>query len=81
MILQARGRSRAILHIPKPVGKVQGAVMQFLPGRPLTPAAVDFVSAAAAATDEERRLLAEKFPEFKTTPLKEGLESYLPPGT
>jgi NADH dehydrogenase len=75
MILQARGRSRAILHIPKPVGRIQGALMQFLPGRPLTPAAVDFVSAAAAATDEDRALIAERFPEFRATPLREGLAS------
>jgi nucleoside-diphosphate-sugar epimerase len=76
MILQARGRSRAILHIPKPVGRIQGALMQFLPGRPLTPAAVDFVSAPAAATDEQRGLLAEKFPGFKTTPLQQALATY-----
>lgn len=80
MMLRAMGRSRAILHIPKPVGKAQGAVMQFLPGRPLTPAAVDFVAAPGAANDVDRRWLAEKFPEFKATPLKEGLESYLRPG-
>ncbi len=67
MMLRAKGRSRTILHIPKPIGKVQGAVMQFLPGRPLTPAAVDFVSAPAAATDEERALLAGRFPEFRPT--------------
>ena len=75
-ILRAKGRSRGILHIPKPVGRVQGAVMQFLPGRPLTPAAVDFVSAAAAATGPERALIAQRFPEFKPTPLREGFESY-----
>jgi nucleoside-diphosphate-sugar epimerase len=79
MILRAMGRSRTILHIPKPLGKVQGAVMQFLPGRLLTPAAVDFVSAAAAATDRERQELAEKFPEFQATSLNEGLGSYLRP--
>ncbi len=79
MILRAMGRSRAILHIPKSVGKVQGGVMQFLPGRPLTPAAVDFVAMPGAATDVDRQLLKERFPEFATTPLKAGLESYLEP--
>jgi nucleoside-diphosphate-sugar epimerase len=75
MILRAKGRSRAILHIPRPVGRIQGTVMQFLPGRPLTPAAVDFVSSPAAATDQERALIAERFPEFRPTPIKEALET------
>jgi nucleoside-diphosphate-sugar epimerase len=77
LALRAMGRRRPILHIPKPVGKVQGALMQYLPGRPLTPDAVDFVSQAGAATDADRLLLAERFPEFRATPLREGLESYL----
>ena len=79
MILRTMGRSRAILHIPKPIGKAQGALMQFLPGRLLTPAAVDFVSAPAAATDRERQEVAEKFPEFRATSLDEGLAGYLGP--
>ncbi len=43
LALRAMGRTRPILHIPKTVGKVQGAVMQHFPGRPLSPDAVDFV--------------------------------------
>ncbi len=77
LALQAMGRHRPILHIPKPVGKIQGALMQYLPGRPLTPDAVDFVSQGGAVTDADRQLLAERFPEFRTTPVREGLESYL----
>lgn len=73
LALRARGRRRPILHIPKPLGKVQGALMQFLPGRPLTPAAVDFVSQGGAVTDADRALLAERLPEFRGTPLGEGL--------
>ena len=79
MMLRTMGRSRAIVHIPKTIGKAQAAVMQFLPGRLLTPASVAFIAAAAAATDEDRRAMAERFPEFTTTPLKVGLESYLRP--
>lgn len=75
--LDFMGRRRPILHIPKPVGKVQGAVMQYFPGRPLTPAAVDFVAQEGAVTDADRALLAERFPEFRTTPAREGLGSYL----
>lgn len=77
MILRAMGRSRAVLHIPKPIGKLQGGVMQFLPGRPLTPAAVDFVAAEGAAGAADRDLIAERFPEFRATSLREGLDSYL----
>ena len=77
LALSAMGRQRPILRIPKSVGKVQGAIMQHLPGRPLSPGAVDFVSQAGAVSEEERRLVAERFPGFRTTPLREGLGSYL----
>ena len=77
LALRAMGRRRPILHIPKPVGKIQATLMQYLPGRPLTPDAVDFVSQGGAATETDRRLLAERFPEFQPTPLRDGLESYL----
>lgn len=78
LALRAMGRRRPILHIPKPVGKIQGALLQYLPGRPLTPDAVDFVSQGGAVSDDQRHLLAERFPEFRATPLAEGL-SYLRP--
>lgn len=77
LALDAMGRRRPILHIPKPVGKVQGAFMQFLPGRPLSPAAVDFVAQAGAVSDDDRRMLAERFPEFRATSVREALQSYL----
>jgi uncharacterized protein YbjT (DUF2867 family) len=77
LTLRAMGRARPILHIPKSVGKIQGAILYRFPGKPLSPAAVDFVAADGAVTDEDRRLLAERFPEFRATPVKEGLESYL----
>lgn len=71
--LDAMGRKRPILHIPKGLGKLQGAVMQRLPGRPLSPDAVDFVSQAGYVTEEDRRFLAAHLPEFQTTPLRDGL--------
>jgi uncharacterized protein YbjT (DUF2867 family) len=77
LALETMGRKRPILHIPKPVGRLQGALMRHLPGRPLSPDAVDFVSQGGSATDADRRLLAERFPEFQTTPVREGLGSYL----
>lgn len=77
LALEAMGRRRPILRIPKPLGKIQGALMQHLPGRPLTPDAVDFVSQGGAVTEAERALLSERFPGYRTTPLREGLGSYL----
>ncbi len=77
LALRAMGRVRPILHIPKPIGKIQGAIMYRFPGRPLSPAAVDFVAADGAVTDIEWQWLAEKFPEFRATPPREGLGSYL----
>jgi NADH dehydrogenase len=77
MALDVMGRKRPILRIPKPLGKVQGAVMQRLPGRPLSPDAVDFVSQGGAVTDADRDLLAERFPGFRATPVLDGLAVYL----
>jgi nucleoside-diphosphate-sugar epimerase len=77
LALRAKGRRRPILRIPKPVGRVQGALMQHLPRRPLSPGAVDFVCQGGAVAEPDRQLLAERFPDFKPTPLREGLESYL----
>ncbi|MCZ7662568.1 MAG: NAD(P)H-binding protein [Thermoleophilia bacterium] len=75
--LQVMGRRRPLLHIPKPIGKMQGAIMQFLPGRPLTPMAVDFVSQPGVA---DLTVLHERFPDFQTVRLRPSLESYLSPG-
>lgn len=78
LALRALGRRRPILRIPKPIGKAQAALMQHLPGRPLTPDAVDFVSQGGALSDDERCLLAQRFPDFETTPVAKGLASYMP---
>ncbi len=78
LALEIMRRDRPILHIPRTVGKVQGALMQHLPGRPLSPDAVDFVSQAGAATEADRKLIAERFPDFQATSLRRGL-CYLAP--
>jgi nucleoside-diphosphate-sugar epimerase len=78
LALQIMRRDRPILHIPKAVGRVQGALMQHLPGRPLSPDAVDFVSQAGAATEADRKLIVERFPDFRPTALRRGL-CYLAP--
>ena len=79
LALTTMRRRRPILHIPIRLGKLQGALMQHMPGRPLTPDAVDFVSQGGAATDGDRQLLAERFPDFQATPLREALATYLKP--
>jgi nucleoside-diphosphate-sugar epimerase len=79
LALRAMGRRRRILHIPRPVGKIQGALLQRLPGRSLTPDAVDFVSQGGAVSPAQRELLAERFPEFSATSVREGFTRYLTP--
>jgi NADH dehydrogenase len=78
LALRALGRRRPIFGIPKSIGKVQAALIQHLPGRPLTPDAVDFVSQGGALSEDQRRLLEERFPAFEPTPVGEGLASYMP---
>lgn len=75
--LRHMGRRRPILHIPVPLARLQAELLQLLPWRPLTPDAVDFVAREGAATAADRRLLAQRFPGFATTPLEEGLASYM----
>jgi NADH dehydrogenase len=77
LAIRARGRRRPLLHIPMPVGKIQGAIMRHFPGRPLTPDAVDFVAQAGAVGADDRKFLAERFPTFAPTPLGSALGSYL----
>ncbi len=80
LALRTMGRRRRILHIPMPVGKIQGAFLQRLPGRKLTPAAVAFVSQGGAVSAIDREALAERFPEFNATAVHDGLASYLGTG-
>ncbi len=72
--LEAMGRRRPILHVPKLLGKIPAAVLQFLPSRPLSPGAVDFTSQGGVA--DPGPILA-RFPDFKTTPTREALAGYL----
>jgi NADH dehydrogenase len=74
--LEVTGRTRPILHIPLGLGRAQGAIMQYLPGRPLTPGAVDFVAHGAVG---DLRALQEVFPEFSPLPMRAALSSYLGP--
>jgi uncharacterized protein YbjT (DUF2867 family) len=42
--LRAAGKRRMLLHNPKPLMKAAASVLQFAPGPPLTPDAVDFIT-------------------------------------
>jgi len=75
--LRRMGRPRPILHIPMAFGKASAGLVQHLPWRPLTPDAVDFVAQGGVVTNDDRRLLEERFPGYATTPLQEGLSSFL----
>ena len=71
--LQVVGRRRLLLPAPKFVMKALASMVQFMPGRPLTPDAVDFITMDALAdpTDISGKL------GLTPTPLREGLSTYL----
>jgi uncharacterized protein YbjT (DUF2867 family) len=71
--LEVSGRRRLLLSTPRPVMKLAASVLQFMPGRPLTPDAVEFITMDALA-DPTR---AEITLGIKMTPLKEALATYL----
>ena len=72
--LQVMGKSRLVLHVPKPLGRLQGSLMQLLPGQVLSPGAVDFVSQGGVA---DLTLVRARFPEFQPIALRPALETYL----
>lgn len=74
LALEAMGRSRPILHVPKILGKVPAALLQYLPGQILSPMAVDFTAQGGGADPTE---LLARFPDFERTPVREALRSYL----
>jgi hypothetical protein len=71
--LRVAGKRRLLLPAPKFVMRAAAALLQFAPGRPLTPDAVDFICQDAIADngDVEHRL------GIRLTPLAEGLATYL----
>jgi NADH dehydrogenase len=71
--LEVTGRRRLLLSAPKPLMKAAASLLQFAPGRPLTPAAVDFVTNDALADPAE----VERALGLKMRPLREALATYL----
>lgn len=71
--LEVSRRKRPILAAPAGLMKLLAAVLQFAPGRPLTPDAIDFITGDAVADPTELREAIG----FKPTPLREGLGTYM----
>ncbi|HEY5639771.1 MAG TPA: complex I NDUFA9 subunit family protein [Dehalococcoidia bacterium] len=71
--LEVAGRRRLLLPAPKFVMKALAAVVQFMPGRPLTPDAVDFITMDALGDPSD---ISQKLG-LTPTPLREGLATYL----
>jgi NADH dehydrogenase len=74
--LDVSGRRRMLLSAPKPVMKAAARLLQFAPGRPLTPDAVEFITMDALA-DPTR---AEHVLGIRMTPVREALATYLGTG-
>lgn len=72
IMLQVMGKRRIVLPTPKPIVKLGAALLYRLPGRVLSPRAVDFVNADGPADNRALRELLG----FTPRPLAEGI-SYL----
>jgi NADH dehydrogenase len=71
--LDVAGLKKPILHQPAALGKLMATFLQFLPGPPLTPDAIDFITHEAIADNTAlERVFAPKL-----TPLRDGLATYL----
>lgn len=71
--LEVSGKKRLLLSVPKAIMKTAAAGLRFLPGPPLTPDAVDFVTQDALADNAA----VQEWLGIKLTPLREGLSTYL----
>ncbi len=71
--LEVAGRRRPLISFPKGLMKLAAAFLQFLPGPPLTPDAVEFITMDALAdpTEVQSKL------GITVTPLREALGTYL----
>ena len=79
-MLDVMGRKKPLLHAPAVLPRVAGALMGIvpLPNRPLSPDAVTFITMDATA---DTAALRRAFPDLRLTPLREGMATYLAPGS
>jgi uncharacterized protein YbjT (DUF2867 family) len=73
--LEVSRRRRLLGSAPKSVMKLAASVLQFAPGRPLTPSAVEFITLDALGDPTKAELTLG----IKMTPLREALATYLTP--
>jgi uncharacterized protein YbjT (DUF2867 family) len=72
--LRIMGKPQRVFHIPKPVARLQGALLQRLKGRILTVDAVDFITQGGVADPGP---IKERVPGFETTAFEDALRTYL----
>ena len=72
--LEVAGKKRPIFHQPAAVGKLMATLLQLLPGPPLTPDSIDFITNEAVADNAA----LERVFSPKLTPLREALATYMP---
>ena len=75
--LEVAGRRRLLVSAPKAVMKAGASILQFAPGRPLTPDAVEFITMDALADPTKAELMLG----IKMTPLRDALATYLAPAS
>jgi len=74
--LSLAGKRRFMISAPKSVMKLAASILKFMPGRPLTPDAVDFITMDALADPTRVELTLG----IKMTPLPEALSTYIGKG-
>ncbi|MCB0308992.1 MAG: complex I NDUFA9 subunit family protein [Bdellovibrionales bacterium] len=72
-LLRVQGKKRLILPHPKPLMKLIASILQYFPGRPLTPGAIDFVTMEEYV---DTAPLLKVFP-MSLTSLQKGLTQYM----
>lgn len=72
-MLEVQGKKRFVVPHPKAFMKLVASIVQYLPGRPLTPDGVDFVTMEEYA---DTTLLLQTLP-MELSPLKKGLSFYM----
>jgi uncharacterized protein YbjT (DUF2867 family) len=74
VMMEMRGKRKPLLHLPAWIPKAGAFFLQFIPGAPLSPGAIDFATADAVA---DTASLRAAFPELRPRSLREGLATYL----
>ena len=75
-MMEVRGKRKPLVHLPVWFAKFGSFFLQYVPGSPLSPGAIDFATADALA---DIASLQRAFPDLRLRPLREGLEAYLAP--